>query len=228
MEHIYYDLSYSLSVSSEGSAPELFEKTSSQRPFSFITQMGMVLDKFEQEILQIEEGGSFDFTIACADAYGEYLEEHVCELDRSLFYRNGKFDDEHVFPGAVLPMVNEDGMRLEGIVKEIKPDTIVMDFNYLLAGKDLHFKGKVLTRRMATEQEIQEQLQFTHACHCGEGGCHCHGEEGKGECHCHGEEGKGECHCHGEEGKGECHCHGDEGKGECHCHGEGKECCKNK
>ncbi|MBQ3941660.1 MAG: peptidylprolyl isomerase, partial [Bacteroidales bacterium] len=65
-----------------------------------------------------------------------------------------------------------------------------MDFNHPMAGKTLHFTGKVESVREATEKELREGLHGEYL--PPEEGCgHCHGECHKDEdgC-CHGE---GEC-----------------------------------
>ena len=105
--------------------------------------------------------------------------------------------------GQIIPMLSNTGQVVQGTVHEVKPDTVVMDFNHPMAGKTLNFTGKVVSVREATEKECH--------CHKGEGGCHGGGHK-DGEC-CHGEGHKdGEC-CHGEGKKdGEC-CHGN---GDCH------------
>ena len=189
--HYFYKVQYSLFVNDEEGKAELVEKTTEDHPYTFITGLGSCLEDFEKNILAHQEGEHFCFTIPVEQAYGEYMEEHVLKLDKSLFHRNGKFDATHIYPGAFVPMLNEDGNRLEGIVQEIQENAVVMDFNHPLAGKDLNFKGTVVTKRPATEEEIQEKLNYTHTCHCN-GGC------GSGNCK------EEDCHC-GNEG-GCCHC----------------------
>ena len=192
--HFSYKVLYSLFVNNEEGKAELVEKTTEDHPYSFITGLGMCLEEFERVMLTHQEGEHFCFTIPVGQAYGEYEETHVLKLDKSLFHRNGKFDTAHIYPGAFVPMLNEDGNRLEGIVQEIKEDSVIMDFNHPLAGKELIFKGTVVSKQPATEEEIQEKLNYTHTCHCGGGGC------GKDKC-------KGEC-------DGEC-------KNDCNCENEG-------
>ena len=125
-----------------------------EHPFQFISGMGVALDSFEDRIAALAEGEDFDFVLNVEEAYGPYMEEHVLELDKQMFCVNDHFDKEMVYPGAVLPLVNADGNRFQGLVLEVKENVVVIDLNHPLAGKDLHFKGKVVTSREATDAEI--------------------------------------------------------------------------
>ena len=160
-QHYFFEVAYSLYVDNEEGKPELVEKTSGEHLYSFISGLGFSLEMFEKELLKLQQDSPFNFTIPIDEAYGEYLDEHVLELGKDIFSRNGKFDAENVFPGAILPMMNEDGNRLQGIVKEIRENVVVMDFNHPLAGKALTFKGKIVTKRPASDEEIQKLLNFT-------------------------------------------------------------------
>ena len=56
-----------------------------------------------------------------------------------MFIVDGKFDEEMIFPGNTVPMMDASGNRLNGSVLEVKENVVVMDFNHPLAGEDLHF-----------------------------------------------------------------------------------------
>lgn len=193
----YVTVAYELYTDNEKGIHELVEKAPVEHPFQFITGMGVALDSFEEKILALGQGDDFDFVLKVDEAYGPYEEEHVLELDKQIFSVNGRFDKEMVYPGAVLPLVNADGNRFNGLVLEVKDNTVVVDLNHPLAGKDLHFKGTVVTLRDATNEEIQGLINMMSGEGCGCGceecgdGCdhehhHHHGEEGGCGCgHCH-------------------------------------------
>ena len=248
--HKYVTVAYELYTDNEKGIHELVEKAPAEHPFQFITGMGVALDAFEAKINELKAGEAFDFVLKVDDAYGPYEEEHVLELDKQIFSVNGHFDKEMVYPGAVLPLVNSDGNRFQGLVLEVKDNTVVVDLNHPLAGKDLHFKGEVVVMRDATDDEIKGLINMMsgEGCGCGcedcggegEGGCcgghgeghgHGHGEGGccggHGEGHGHGHGEGGCCGGHGEgHGHGEGGCCGGHGKGHGHGHSEG--CCQNK
>lgn len=209
----YVTVAYELYTDNDKGIHELVEKAPIEHPFQFISGLGIALDSFESKILALAEGEAFDFVLKVDEAYGPYEQDHVIELSKETFAINGRFDKDMVYPGAVLPLVNADGMRFQGLVLELKDNTVIIDLNHPLAGKDLHFKGQVVTMRDATNEEIQALINH-EGCNCGgdcEGGCEggCgghHHEHGEGECCGKHEHGKGECCGKHEHGEG-CGCH---------------------
>lgn len=197
----YVTVAYELYTDNDKGIHELVEKAPIEHPFQFISGLGIALDSFENKILALTEGEAFDFVLKVDEAYGPYEQDHVIELPKETFAINGRFDKDMVYPGAVLPLVNADGMRFQGLVLELKDNTVIIDLNHPLAGKDLHFKGQVVTMRDATNEEIQALINH-EGCNCGgdcEGGCEggCgghHHEHGEGCCGKH-EHGEG-CGCH--------------------------------
>lgn len=208
----YVTVAYELYTDNDKGIHELVEKAPIEHPFQFISGLSIALDSFESKILALAEGEAFDFVLKVDEAYGPYEQERVIELPKETFAINGRFDKDMVYPGAVLPLVNADGMRFQGLVLELKDNTVIIDLNHPLAGKDLHFKGQVVTMRDATNEEIQALINH-EGCNCGgdcesgcEGGCggH-HHEHGEGCCGKH-EHGEGECCGKHEHGEG-CGCH---------------------
>lgn len=185
----YVAVTYDLNVG-EGEDRELMERATPEVPLTFIFGLGTMLPAFEDALKGLEEGAEFDFTIAPADAYGEYFEEYVTELPKKMFEVDGKFDSEMVKEGAILPMMDTDGNRLQGSVTEVREDVILMDFNHPLAGETLNFTGKVLDVHEATTEEIAELTAAAGGCGCGCGDC----ESDCGSDHDHSE---GGCGCGG-------------------------------
>lgn len=160
-------LTYDLNIG-EGEERELVERATTENPLEFIYGTGSMLAAFENNLSNLQEGDSFDFVLQAEEAYGEYIDEHVIELDKDMFIQDGVFNEDVIFAGATLPMMDSDGNRLNGTVVEVKEDVVVMDFNHPLAGNALNFTGKIETVREATPEE----LTALFAPHSG-GGCGC-------------------------------------------------------
>ena len=76
-------------------------------------------------------------------------------LDKKIFEFEGKIDENMIKVGASVPMQNEQGHPLNGLILEIGESTIKMDFNHPLAGQGLYFTGEVVEVREATSEEIE-------------------------------------------------------------------------
>lgn len=168
----------------DGSTEELMEKATEERPLSFIFGMGMMLEAFENNLAGMEAGATFDFVLPSDQAYGESYDENIVELPKSIFEVDGKIDSEIIFENNTVPMMDQEGNRMNGTIVKIGDQTITMDFNHPLAGEDLHFIGKVVEVREATEEEARAFMGGGCGCgdeDCEDGGC----EDGKcGGCSC--------------------------------------------
>lgn len=168
----FVSLAYSLYVDGDNGR-ELMEKTQEDKPFQFITGFGIALDAFEKQVADLETGRDFSFSLTKEEAYGDYAPERVLDLEREMFCVDGRFDHEHIFVDAIIPLQNEEGNRFYGRVMEVGEDKVKVDLNHPLAGETLHFEGKVLENREATNEEIQQLIKhMTGGCSgCG-GNCH--------------------------------------------------------
>ena len=210
-ENKYITVAYELYSDNEKGIHELIESAPAAHPFQFISGMGVALDAFEQRIAALQQGEAFDFTLTVDEAYGPYVQEHVIDLDKQIFCIDGRFDKETIKPGNVIPLVNADGNRFQGLILDVKEDKVTVDLNHPLAGKALHFKGTVVTSREATKEEIQGLINMMsgEGCGCGcddcGGGCH-HGDHEEG-CGCGHHHEDGHCgHHHGKGHKDGCGC----------------------
>lgn len=185
---------------------ELVEQATAEHPFQFISGLGAALDAFEKQVEPLSQGQPFDFTLSVDDAYGPYMDEHVLKLDREIFCTpDGRFDKENIYAGNVIPLMNADGQRFQGIVVSVADDKVTVDLNHPLAGKELRFRGTVTQNRPATKDEVTAMVKMLS----GEGGCSCGCDDCGG--HCHDEADESEHCCHHHEGHDEQGCH-------CHCH----------
>ncbi len=187
----YIAVSYSLYDTTDGKS-ELIEQTQEGRPFDFISGLGIALEAFESQVLNLNKGDKFDFTLSPEDAYGEFVEERVVELEKQIFEIEGKFDDDHIKAGAIIPLQNADGDRFNGKVVEITDSQVKIDLNHPLAGKTLHFIGTIDESYVASNEEVGAYINKLNGGHCG-GGCGNCGNGGCGDgCSC----GEGEgCDC---------------------------------
>lgn len=170
-ENYYITVAYKLYVKDEDEKEEeLVEECTAEHPFMFISNLGQTIPAFDTKIAALAKGDSFDFVIPCNDAYGEFNEELMFDVEKKMFEINGVFDSKHIYEGNIIPLQGEDGSRFYGTVIEVKEDAVTLDLNHPRAGQDLHFVGTVCEHRPATNEEITELLNAA-ASGGGCGGC---------------------------------------------------------
>lgn len=138
----------------EKDSPEIIEKVEETDPFVFLFGAGNLLEKFEANLSGKTIGDNFDFVLVATDAYGIMEAEAIVDVPIEVFMQDGKLMEDLVIPGRQVRLVDQQGNPLTGIVLERGLEKIKIDFNHPMAGKDLHFTGKVLQIRPATQEEI--------------------------------------------------------------------------
>ncbi|WPR75829.1 peptidylprolyl isomerase [Algoriphagus sp. NG3] len=157
-ENTVVGLTYELQVSKEAdeieSAPFSVEIRDPEDPFYFLFGASDLPEKFEELLLNKEEGENFSFVIPVADAYGEADQELIVNLSKSQFSGENGFNPEMLQEGNFLPLMDEDGYPMQAKILKDLGEEILLDFNHPLVGFDLHFDGTVLEVREATEEEL--------------------------------------------------------------------------
>lgn len=145
---------YVLQVEHEGEKV-VADKSELESPLHYLHGSGMLLPQFEANLEGLQSGDAFDFMIIAEEGYGLRNDQDVVAIPvQSFLDETGKIDENMIKPGNVLPMVDQNGNRFQGMVLDVTPDQVIMDFNHPLAGKDLYFSGSVATIREATSEEI--------------------------------------------------------------------------
>ncbi|MDO4949351.1 MAG: FKBP-type peptidyl-prolyl cis-trans isomerase [Bacteroidales bacterium] len=196
MEYNMIKVAYRLYVM-KGTKKEVVEEATKDDPFAFITGLNGTLERFENELFDKPEGSSFQFTIPVSEAYGEYVSEGVRTVEKSMFEVDGVFDKKNIFEGAIVPLQDGEGHQFYATIKKVGLESVTVDLNHPLAGKDLTFMGEVIENRPATEKEIANMMNQleNEGCHCDCCGGGCGGDCGcEGEHHHHDGCGCGHCH----------------------------------
>lgn len=154
-------VTYELSINDfEG---EVVETVKEEKPLTFLFGVGNMLETFEENIRGLNPGDDFKFKIESDKAYGQANEEAIVDLPKNIFEVEGKIPEDLLKEGNYIPMQDQEGNKLDGIVLEVSDDQVKMDFNHPLAGDDLFFKGKVLEVREPSEEELKQGHADTSA-----------------------------------------------------------------
>ena len=148
-------LSYRLTIDENGSEVQV-EQTDLQHPFVFLYGAQNVLPAFEQNLTGKSVGDSFDFFLNPEEGYGITDPRNVTEVPMDVF-RNleGNLDETLLIVGRALSMSDQSGRMFQGIIKEVRAENVLMDFNHPLADRRLHFAGEVVAVRLATPEELE-------------------------------------------------------------------------
>jgi FKBP-type peptidyl-prolyl cis-trans isomerase 2 len=117
----------------------VFDSSYDSDPFEFTLGGGMVIPGFDQAVIGMEAGSVKTVSIPPEEAYGEYLDDHVIEVDK------GQVPDT-ITPeiGMGLELHSTDGQTIDVVITRIDGDNITLDANHPLAGKTLTFEINLL------------------------------------------------------------------------------------
>jgi len=108
-----------------------------REPMTTKLGQGQLIKGFEEGLVDMTEGDKKTVEIESAEAYGEYLDYLIQEVEKSQM-------PGEVEVGMPLQAQTEMGV-VQFVVKEVKDETIVLDANHPLAGKKLIFDLEVVS-----------------------------------------------------------------------------------
>jgi FKBP-type peptidyl-prolyl cis-trans isomerase SlyD len=156
------------------SGGRIIETLDEQRPLAFVYGTGRLLPHFESNIIDLDKGESFSFTLKSEKAYGDRREDMIVDVPVSVFESDGKINEDVCRVGNEVPMMDSDGKPLNGIISEITETYVKMDFNHPMAGLDLFFAGKIVDVRDTMDNELEGAMNSCSGCgtdsHSGCGG----------------------------------------------------------
>jgi peptidylprolyl isomerase len=118
----------------------VFDSSRERDPFEFVIGVGQVIDGFSDVVARMEVGETKTVIIPAEEAYGEYQEELIHEIEHSQFAAG-------VTPEVGMQLQSDGGEGyppMVAVVTEISDETVTIDANHPLAGKDLTFEIELL------------------------------------------------------------------------------------
>ena len=117
----------------------VFDSSEGREPLAFEVGAGMMIAGFDKAVDGMKVGDKKIANIPAEEAYGPRNEEMLFEMPRTNLP-----EDMEVVEGMPLVMQQPDGTPVPVVVAEIKGDTVIIDANHDLAGKDLIFDIEVV------------------------------------------------------------------------------------
>ena len=133
-------------------------------PLEFVMGKGRIIPGLENGLVGMSSGESKTITVKAADAYGEYDPEATQTLPKE------QFEGIDLQKGMALYGQGENGQTIQVTVKDFDDESVTIDFNHPMAGKNLQFDVTVTDVRPATEEEI---LTGEVGGGCTDGSCGC-------------------------------------------------------
>jgi len=103
-------------------------------PISFTVGAGEMIPGFDTAVSGMKTGETKNVVITSDQAYGEHKEEGVQEVNKEHFPTDFQFDLGVVIEGQV------GTQPVRGVINSINEQTVTVDFNHPMAGKDLNFE----------------------------------------------------------------------------------------
>jgi FKBP-type peptidyl-prolyl cis-trans isomerase SlyD len=143
-DNVVVTLNYSLVVDGD-----VVDSSDEGDPIEFIQGKGMVIRGLEQALYGVAVGDSKRFIVLPAEGYGEHDPDAYAEVPVKEFP-----EDFPLEPGVELLLKDEEGDEMEAHIVSVGDDSVVLDFNHPLAGKELDFSVQVVALRWATDEEL--------------------------------------------------------------------------
>ncbi|MBM3298539.1 MAG: FKBP-type peptidyl-prolyl cis-trans isomerase [Deltaproteobacteria bacterium] len=131
----------------------------------FVTGFGHVIPGLERRVVGHCPGDKLSFTVPPEEAFGQRSRELVIEKSKKDFHFPKGMEP---YPGMELPLVaRSEGAPDTVIVREVRDETIVIDFNHPLAGAPLQYELEIVEARPAGEKDICSEWQEVSDSRCG-------------------------------------------------------------
>ncbi|WP_052418599.1 FKBP-type peptidyl-prolyl cis-trans isomerase [Methanolacinia paynteri] len=113
----------------------VFDESESGDPLVFTLGNKSMITGFEDAVYGMEIGETKSIHLTPDQAYGEYNPDYVINMSRGMIS-----NETEIYTGEQLILKGADGSLIQVTVLEITNDTIVVDANSMMAGKELNFE----------------------------------------------------------------------------------------
>jgi peptidylprolyl isomerase len=117
----------------------IFDSSLEREPIEFILGQDTVIPGFEDAVIGMEAGESKDVSIPPEEGFGEYSEDLVVDIEKTIL-------PPEINPelGMQLEVSSEEETPRVFTIADIVEDSITLDGNHPLAGKEIAFKITLL------------------------------------------------------------------------------------
>ncbi|NHN25765.1 peptidylprolyl isomerase [Flavobacterium jejuense] len=118
---------------------QIFDSSEGKEPLEFTLGKGQLIPGFEKGVLNMKLNEKKTISIPKEEAYGDVIAELIHEVEKAHL-------PEEIKPEVGMGLISKspDGQEMNLMVVEVKDQTIVVDGNHPLAGKDLIFDVEIV------------------------------------------------------------------------------------
>ncbi len=107
-------------------------------PLQYVHGQSQIIPGLEKQMEGLKAGDEKEVDVKSDEAYGPVNPNAFVEVPKD------KLPEGELKPGLQLHSMDKSGQPIVATISEVKKDSVVMNLNHPLAGKDLHFKIKVV------------------------------------------------------------------------------------
>ena len=119
---------------------KMIDTSNGKQPLEYTQGAGMIIPGLEKALEGLKVGNEKDVVVSAHDGYGFVDPTAFKEVPVSFFPA-----DVHPQAGMVVQLQDQQGQLIPATIAEVKADSVRLDFNHPLAGKELHFNVKVVS-----------------------------------------------------------------------------------
>lgn len=139
-ESAYLTLHYRLAAADGTDIVTTFGGT----PATLMLGQGQLAPFLEAKLLGLPEGSHETFNISAAEGFGDRNPELIQTVSKATLDENSEPDADYQV-GDLVTFNAPGGGRFAGVLREMRADSAVFDFNHPLAGQALQFEVKLIS-----------------------------------------------------------------------------------
>jgi len=113
-------------------------------PATLMLGQGQLAPALEQRLLGMEEGTHTTFELGPDEGFGPRNSELIQTVSRKMLDDNSELDADYQV-GDLVDFAAPGGGRFAGVLRELRADSAVFDFNHPLAGQSLKFEVQLIS-----------------------------------------------------------------------------------
>jgi len=108
-------------------------------PITFQVGGGQMISGFDEGVLGMEVGETKELALSPEQAYGPHIAEAVQVVPKETFPEGFDFE-----VGGMVQGSNPEGRPMVGTILEHQEESVTLDFNHPMAGKNLNFQIEIV------------------------------------------------------------------------------------